>query len=164
MRKGFAKFDGFLIERFFQPLCNLLADRFGIARFTAAGFCLDASSLGWIVSRAPGLARDVQAWDATPAAAHLILLMLGLMALTGLRSVFRRHAGQQKANPLREVMRPHRGILLLLFVAQLAHIEPVGISQAADGVMLVTALLALYLGACAEPPPVRRSQFAPQAT
>lgn len=164
MQKVFAKFDGFLIERIFQPLCNLLADRFGIARFVAAGFCLDLASLGWIVSRAPGLARDVQAWDATPAGLHLILLLLGLTALTGLRSVFRRQAGQQKANPLREAMRPHRGILLLLFVARMAHVEPVGIAQAADGVMLVAALLALYLGACAERPPVRRSLFAPQAT
>jgi hypothetical protein len=164
MRKVFVKFDGFLIERLFQPLCNVLADRFGIARFIAAGFCLDLSSLGWIVSRAPGLGRDVQAWDATPAAEHLILLLLGLTALTGLRTVFRRQAGQRKANPLREVMRPHRGILLLLFVAQMTHIEPVGISQAASGVMLVAALLGLYLGACAERPPVRRRLFAPQAT
>jgi hypothetical protein len=164
MRKGFAKFDGFLIERIFQPLCNLLADRFGVARFVAAGFCLDLSSLGWIVSRAPGLAQDVQAWDATPATLHLILLLLGLTALTGLRSIFRRQAGQRKANPLREAMRPHRGILLLLFIAQMTHIEPVGISQAADGVMLVAALLGLYLGACAGRPPVRRTVFAPQAT
>ena len=100
--------------------------------------------------------------DGLRKALHLILLLLGLTALTGLRSVFRRQAGQQKANPLREVMRPHRGILLLLFVAQMA--QPAGVAQAADGVMLVAALLALYLGACAERPPVRRSLFAPQAT
>jgi hypothetical protein len=163
MRKAFVEFDGFLIERIFQPLCNFLADRFGIARFIAAGLCLDLSSLGWIVSRAPGLERDVQAWDATPAAADLILLLLGLAALTGLRTVFRRQAGQQKANPLREVMRPHRGILLLLFAARMSQIEPAGISQAADGVMLVAALLGLYLGACAERPPLRRGVFALQA-
>jgi len=42
MRAGFTIFDELLIERVFQPLCNILAIRFGVARTAAA-----ASYLTW---------------------------------------------------------------------------------------------------------------------
>ncbi len=163
MRVTFASFDEFLIERMFQPACNLLAERLGIARASAAGFCIDIASLGWIIARVPPLSKEVMTWDAMAATLHLAILLFGLAALTGLRAVFRRQAGRQagrQANPLRQTMRPHRAILLVMLIARLAQFQAPGIAEFADMAMLLAAIAALYLGACAERPPVHRTLFA----
>jgi hypothetical protein len=154
----FASFDAYLIERLFQPACNLLTDRFGVARTSAAGFCLDIASLGWIVARVPPLSKEVVAWDAMAATLHLVILLVGLTALIGLRTVFRRQAGRQ-ANPLRQTMRPHRAILLVMLIARFAQFQAPGMAEFADMAMLLAAIAALYLGACAERPPVHRTLF-----
>jgi hypothetical protein len=159
----FASFDAFLIERLFQPACNLLAKRFGVAPASAAGFCIDVASLGWIISRVPQLSKEVMTWDAMAATLHLVILLLGLTALIGLRAVFRRQAGRQtgrQANPLRQTMRPHRAVLLVMLIARLAQFQAPGIAEFADMAMLLAAIAALYLGACAERPPVHRTVFA----
>lgn len=158
----FASFDELLIERVFQPVCNLLADRFGVKRASAAGFCLDIASLGWILARAPQLSRETMAWDAVPATLHLVILLVGLMAFTGLRSVFRRRTGSRQANPLRLTMRPHRAVVLVMFLARLMQFQAMDIATCADAVMLVAAAVALYLGACGERPPLHRSALVPQ--
>jgi hypothetical protein len=160
MRVTFTSFDEFLIERVFQPGCNLLAQRFGVARSSAAGFCVDVASLGWIVARVPPLSKEVVNWDVVPATLHLMILLVGLTALTGLRTLFRRQAGQRRANPLRQTMRPHRAILLVMLLARLLQFQAPGLTEFADAAMLVAAIAALYLGACAERPPVHRALFA----
>ncbi|HET6607626.1 MAG TPA: hypothetical protein VFG62_13190 [Rhodopila sp.] len=163
MGATFASFDELLIERVFQPACDLLAERFGVTRASAAGFCLDVASLGWIVARVPRLSKEVADWDATAASLHLLILLLGLLALTGLRTLFRRQAGRgagRQANPLRQTMRPHRAVLLLMLIARLAQFQAPGVAEFADMAMLLAATAALYLGACAERPPVHRSLFA----
>lgn len=160
MRVTFVSLDELLIERVFQPLCDRLAERFGVPRLSAAGFCLDLASLGWIAARVPGLSGDVMDWDAGPATMHAVILLVGLTALTGLRSLFRRQVTYRQANPLRRVMRPHRAILLVMLLARLAQMRAPGIAGFADIAMLVAAIVALYLGACAERPPVHRSVFA----
>jgi hypothetical protein len=155
MRKTFAPLDDALIERVFQPASDLIAHRIGLSRANAACFCIDIASIGWIVSRAPGLSESVAAWDAWVAFLDVAMLMLGLVALICLRMLFRR-AGPKQANPLRAIMRPHRAIVLLMLGARLAQLHSSGLAGAADLVMLLCATCALYLGACAEPPPVRR--------
>jgi len=161
MLAGLTNFDELLIERVFQPLSHVLAARFGVARSSAAAFFVDIAALGWIVARGPGLARDVMAWHAATATLHLLLLLLGLTALTVLGSLFQRHAGLRHANPLRQTMRPHRAVLLILLLVRLAQFQEPALTECADLAMLAAAVVAVYLGACAERPPVRRDRLSP---
>jgi hypothetical protein len=161
MRLTFASVDELLIEQVFQPVCDLLAGRFGVARSSAAGFCLDLASLGWIAARAPRLSSDVVNWDTGPAMMHAVILLAGLTALTALRALFRRQVGCRQGNPLRHIMRPHRAILLVLLLVRMAQTRGPGIAGFADIAMMIAAIAALYLGACAERPPVYSSLFAP---
>jgi hypothetical protein len=156
MRKTFAPLDDMLIERLFQPVSDLISCRFGLNRGTAACFCLDIASLAWIMSRLSGLSDAVSAWDSGTAFLDLALLMLGLIALISLRSLFHRTRGKQ-GNPLRRAMQPHRAIVLVMLAARLTQLQSPGLGDAADIAMLVFAASALYLGACTERPPVRRT-------
>jgi hypothetical protein len=156
MRKTFAPVDDALFERLFQPAADLMAHRVGLSRTAAACFCIDLASLSWIASRAGGLSGAVAEGNIGGAALEVSLLLLGLVALISLRTLFRRAAGKQ-GNPLRLAMRPHRAVVLLMLVARLLQLQVPGLAAAGDVAMLVFAASALYLGACAERPPIRRS-------
>ncbi|HEY4042082.1 MAG TPA: hypothetical protein VGM32_09600 [Rhodopila sp.] len=155
MRNTFALLDDVLIERMFQPAADFIALWSGLSRSAAACCCVDGASVAWIVSRAPRLADVVSAWDAGPAFLRLTLALLGLVALASLRVLFRR-AGCRHANPLRPAMRPHRAVALLMLLSCLARLHAAGLEEAAETVMLMCSAAALYLGACAERPPLRR--------
>jgi hypothetical protein len=156
MRKTFTPLDDVLIERVFQPVADLITNQVGLSSRTAACVCIDAASLAWIISRARGLSDAVTAWDCVTACLDLALLLLGLAALSSLRTVFRRATGKKQGNPLRLAMQPHRAVILLMLAARVAQLQSVGLSDAADAAMLICSAAALYLGACAERPPVRR--------
>ncbi len=160
MGKTFAALDDGLIEHFFQPLSDLISCRIGLGRTGAACLCIDFAALSWIASRARGLSDAAAAWNATTAFLDLSFLLLGLVAMIGLRTVFRR-AGCKPTNPLRSVMQPHRAVVLLMLVSQLVQLRTSGLAELADCAMLTFAAFAMYLGACAERPPVRRQQMAP---
>lgn len=162
MRKTFAPVDDLLIERLFQPASDLIAHWIGLSRSTAACVCIDIASLGWIASRAGGVSTAFNHRNTGDAFLDFSLLLLGLVALTSLRTLFRRAAGQQE-NPLRLSMQPHRAVVLLMLVARLVQFQTPSLAEAADLAMLVFAVSALYLGACAERPPIRRSWLAAQA-
>jgi hypothetical protein len=154
MKAKFVRFDDALIERIFQPLADSITCRIGLDRLSIAGFCLDAASVAWILSRAGGLALAVTQWDPGAAFPRMLLLLLGLVALTSLRTVFRRVGARSGANPLRVTMLSHRGVVLALLAARLPVLgEFAGI---ADVTMLGFAACALYLGACASRPPMHR--------
>jgi hypothetical protein len=155
MRMKFAPLDDALIERLFQPASDMVTNRLGGSPKTVACFCVDIASVCWIVSRLPGLSDAVVNWDASASLLNLSLLLLGLVAMISLQTLFRRAGGKQ-ANPLRQAMRPHRGIVLLMLAARLAQLREPGLADAADLAMLMFAAFALYLGACTERPPVRR--------
>ncbi len=159
MRKTFASIDDTLIERLFQPVTDRLANRLGFGRANAACACIDAASLSWIVSRARGLSDAAESWQVATSFFEVSILLLGLVALLSLRTLFRR-AGTRQANPLRQAMRPHRAIVLLMLAARLAQLHTPNLSDLADVAMLVCAGSALYLGACAERPPLRRAAAA----
>jgi len=106
------------------------------------------------------LSDAVAAWESGTAFLDLVLLLLGLVALASLRTLFRRAAGRQ-ANPLRPAMRPHRAIVLLMLAARIAQLHTSGLAELADLAMLICAAAALYLGACVEPPPLRRGWALP---
>jgi hypothetical protein len=159
MRKTFAPLDDVLIERLFQPVSNLVSHRVGVGRGAAACFCIDIASLSWIVSRVGALSNAVAIWDASAAFLDVTFLLLGLVALVSLRTLFRRANGKQ-ANPLRMAMQPHRAIVLAMMVARVLQYNAATLGDAADLGMLLFAASALYLGACAEPPPVRRAATA----
>src|ERR1700754_3671935 len=101
MRKTFAPIDDALIERIFQPLCDVLTQQTGFTRTRTACFCIDAAALAWIVSCAQGLSDTVTRWQVSAAALSLAMLLLGLVALISLRALFRRAADRKSANPLR---------------------------------------------------------------
>jgi hypothetical protein len=155
MRKSFATLDDALLERLFQPASDVMTHRLGLARSATACACVDVAIVAWIVSCEPRLSAAVMAWNAGGAFVDLILLLAGLAAMVSLRELLRRR-DSDKANPLRPAMQPHRAIVLLMLVARLAQWQSPGLAEAADLVMLVSAVAALYLGACAERPPIRR--------
>ncbi|HEX3573607.1 MAG TPA: hypothetical protein VHU42_03310 [Rhodopila sp.] len=157
MRTCFALLDDWLIERVFQPISDVITDRIGFSRTTAACFCVDFASTAWIVSRARGLTGEVTAWDAGAAVRDMSILLLGLIALVSLRMLFRRTERRQ-ANPLRLSMQPHRGVVLMMLTVRLVEMHAPGLVDAADLAMLLFAGSALYLGACVERPPVRRGR------
>jgi hypothetical protein len=155
MRKTFAPLDDVLFERLFQPLSDFMSDRLGFGRATAACRFIDLAALCWIMSRAQGLSKSVAAWNAAASFGDMAMLLLGLVALLSLRTLFRR-AGAKQANPLRQAMQPHRAIGLLMLAVRLTQLQAPMFADLADGAMLVFAASALYLGACAQRPPVRR--------
>jgi hypothetical protein len=157
MRKMFAALDDVLIERVFQPVSNLLSDRIGLTRSGTACFCVDIASIAWIVARTGGLSDAVAAGNAGTLVLDLTLLLLGLVALTSLRTLFRRASTGKQANPLRLAMQPHRAIMLLMLASRLVQWQAPGLADAAELAMLVCAIAALYLGACTELPPIRSS-------
>lgn len=160
MQLNFISLDDALIERMFQPVADALSDRLGLERRRAACLCIDVASVGWILSQAKALSDAVMDWQAGTSFARMALLLLGLMALTGLRGLFLRLTGEAKGNPLRPAMRPHRMVVLLMLVARLVGFDVAGLAQVADLAMLGFAAVALYLGACAARPPVRRRRSA----
>jgi hypothetical protein len=159
MQASFSRFDDALIERAFQPLADSITTRIGLDRLRIAGLCLDAASLAWIVSQAGALADAMTQSDPIAAVFRVVLLLLGLVALTSLRTLFRRVGARTGANPLRVAMLPHRGIVLALLVARLPTLT--GFAGMADLAMLGFAACALYLGACASRPPVQRNARIP---
>ena len=155
MHKTFGRVDDVLIERLFQPVADLLTIRFRMTRTGVTCFCVDLASLSWIASRAHGLSDAVTRWDATGSFLSFAMLLLGLLALTCLRTLFRR-AGTKQGNPLRLAMLPHRAIVLLMLATRVVQLQAPGLADLADMGMLMFAASALYLGACTERPPVRR--------
>jgi hypothetical protein len=156
MRTKFAPFDDALIERLFQPATDLVSHWLGLGRIWTTCVCIDLASLSWIVSRAGGMSRSVTEGNVGGAALDVSLLLLGLVALLSLRTLFRRAGGKQ-GNPLRLTMLPYRAVALLMLVARSFELQAPGLAEFADVGSLVFAVAALYLGACGEPPPVRRS-------
>ena len=156
MQRHFVTFDNALIERVFQPTADTISDRLGLSQWRAARFCIDLASLGWILSQSQALSDAVLTWDAGLASARFVLLLLGLVALTALRSLLQRAAGGVTGNPLRLAMRPHRAVVLLMLVARIANGGEMSMATLADLAMLGFATAALYLGACAARPPMRR--------
>lgn len=157
MPKAFTPLDNILFQKLFQPMSDMAAQRMGIGRGSAACLCLDLASLSWIVSRTTGLSGAIShgARDNGVAFLDLSLLLLGLAAFISLRIMFRRSATAQ-ANPSRLSMRPHRAVVLLMLGARLMQLRALNFADAGDIAMLMFATSALYLGACTEPPPVRR--------
>lgn len=156
MRKTFGLLDDVLIERLFQPVADFLAHRLGLGRMSAARICLDIAAIGWILSQARALSDVVLAWDVGVSFLRLLLLLIGLVVLINLRAVFARIAGAGNTNPLRVAMLPHRAIVLVMVAARLGGLHRPGLAEWADLTMLGCAAVALYLGACASRPPLRR--------
>lgn len=154
MQASFTRLDDALIERLFQPLADTIMNRFGLDRLRAACLCLDGASLAWIISQAGALGQAVSGWNAGTACLHVLLLILGLAAMTSLRSLFQR-ISTRGANPLRSAMVPHRGLALALLIGQALTVY--GLAGWAELAMLGLAAAALYLSACRPRPPVRRS-------
>ena len=160
--RRFAAFDDNLIDRLFQPLADRIAGRFGIGRFLAATLCLDGATLAWLLSQAGTVADAVSKGGAAACWMPVFTLLLGLVALTSLRTLFQRASGgRATANPLRQAMRLHRAAVLLLLLARLARLGfGASFADAADLAMLVAATASLYFGACSGAPPPLRAALA----
>ena len=110
----------------------------------------------WIASRVGGLSAGVAQGDLGSTVLSILMLLLGLVALISLRTLFRR-VGRKQGNPLRPAMQAHRGVALLMLMAGLLRLQAPELDNAGDVAMLAFAIAALYLGACAQPPPLRRN-------
>jgi hypothetical protein len=154
--KSFAEVDDLLLERVFQPVADFLAGHAGWGCRAVAGFCVDVAAVAWIAARAPALGGTAALREPGAFAMAAALLGLGLVALVSLRVLFRRVARGRHGNPLRAVMQPHRAVALLLLLVRVAQVRMPQLADVADVVMLLFSVGALYLGACAEPPPVPR--------
>ncbi len=84
MQVSFARFDDALMERLFQPVADLVTYRTCLDRLHIAGFCLDAAAVAWILSQAGALTLAVTQWEVGAALPRMLLLVLGLVALTSL--------------------------------------------------------------------------------
>ena len=162
----FAALDDNLIDRMFQPLADRIAGRLGIGRFRAATLCIDGAALAWLLSQAGALAEAVSGGGAAACWMPALTLLLGLVALTSLRTLFQRASGgRTTANPLRQAMRLHRAAVLLLLLARLARLGyGVSFADAADLAMLVAATASLYFGACSGAPPMARRRHSTRHT
>jgi hypothetical protein len=154
LQQSFARLDDALIERVFQPLSDLIMQRFGLDRLRAACFCLDGASLAWILSQAGALGNAATGWHATQLCWRAVMLVLGLMAMSSLRSLFQRMAGRRAANPLRSAMAPHRCLALAMLLAQLVDIG--SLAGWAALAMLGLVVVGMYFSACLPRPPLHR--------
>jgi hypothetical protein len=145
--------DDRLIEHVFQPVADTLYQQLRLTRFRAACWGLNAAAIAWVLAQSSPLSNAVMAWQAGQAVMRALLLLLGLTALLGLRSLFQLVAKSRTPNPLRAKMLPHRCLVLLFLTTDLAHLRYTGkLDSAADIAMLGFAATALYLAACASPP------------
>lgn len=154
MQRNLARLDDVLIERLFQPLADTVQNRFGVDRLHAACFCLDGAALAWIASQAGTLGHAVSHWHGTLAIGRGLLLLLGLVAITSLRTLFQRLPRRPGANPLRASMLPHRSMALILLAAQCVDLTSLG--GWTELAMLALIAVALYFSACLPRPPAHR--------
>ena len=114
MQASFVRFDNALIEHVFQPLTDLITGRIGLDRLRVVGICLDAASIAWILSQADALTHAVTQWDAGASFLRMLLLLLGLVALTSLRLYFIAHAFETVPIRCARLCYPIDSILALL--------------------------------------------------
>jgi hypothetical protein len=159
MLRNFASVDGALIDKVCQPFIDWIDQRVAIDCFQVARICIDLSALAWIVSQAPAaVASD----GAAPLGIQFALIVLGLGAIMILRATFQRAGGGRQPNPLRAAMYTHRlGCMFWLagLVVKTATV-PMGLASLALFAVGGFATIALYVGACSNPPPKRRENWA----
>jgi hypothetical protein len=155
MRGNFASLDGALIDKVCQPIIDWFAQHVAIDCFRVARICIDLSALAWIVSQASDAAASP---GSVPQGIQFGLIVVGLGAIMMLRATFQRAGGGRQPNPLRAAMFAHRLACLLWLTALLAKSTtmPAGLASMALFAVGGFATVALYVGACSNPPPTRR--------
>ncbi len=168
MRAALARLDDTLIDRVFQPWVDWMSGHLSLDCFRAARVCTDLAALAWILSQAGDVVAALGSAESGPAAPRCALLVLGLAAITVLRTLFQKIGGggsAARANPLRAGMQPHRFLCQFWLVALLAKTAAAPAGLAAMGLLAVgvCATLAAYFGACSNPPPQRHASLAGHA-
>lgn len=166
MRAALTRLDDTLIDRVFQPLVDWMSEHLSLDCFLVARVCTDMAALAWVVSQAGDVVTALGSADSSPATLRFVLLVLGLGAITVLRTLFQ-HVGSggkaaARANPLRAGMQVHRFMCQFWLVGLLAKTAAAPFGLAAMGLLAVgmCATLAAYFGACSNPPPKRHAYMA----
>jgi hypothetical protein len=164
VRKAFTQLDNMLIDAVCQPAVDRIS---AIAAFRCdriSRCCLDLSSVAWIVSQAGAAVAAAKSEVAGLLACQIMLMMLGLTAMSTLRSAIGRIGRVQggHANPLRPSMTIHRLSCLIWLVCLTAKTVMAPAEVASLALFAVGALVTagIYVGACANRPPARRQSGA----
>ena len=164
MQDSLARLDDALIDRVFQRAVDRITRHVATDCFRLACVGTDLSALAWILSRAGDIAEAARSGAPLDVGFQSALLILGLGAMTVLRTPFQRAGGaaggRGRLNPLRAGMQIHRLICLfwLVGLAVKAAWAPAGLEPMALLAMGLSATVAVYVGACSNPPPRRREQ------
>lgn len=160
MRGVCGRLDDALIDTVCQPAVDRISGIAPFGCYRISRFCLDLSSVAWIVSQAGVTVAAAKSGVPGLMACQILLIILGLGAMSTLRSVFGRSSGVQggQANPLRPAMTVHR-LTCLLWLAGLTAktlMAPPDVASLALFAVSVFVTTGVYIGACANRPPERR--------
>ncbi len=159
MRKIFTHVDDALIDTVCQPAVDQISAITTFGCYRISRVCLDLSSLAWIMSQAGAAAAAAKSEIPGLMALQGVVIVLGLGAISTLRSVFGRSgAPSGLANPLRQAMTVHRlGCLLwLTLLVTRILMTPSTVASLTLFAVGVFATTAVYIGACSNRPPRRR--------
>lgn len=168
MRESWGRVDDALIDRVFQPLVDAISQHMPMNCFRMACVSTDLAALAWIVSQAQATTVATGSGVLGFEAFQFSLILLGLGAITLLRTPFERMGGTgggtERANPLRPGMYVHR-LACLLWLAVLAAktaAAPVGLGSVALFSVGIFVTAAVYIGACSSRPHKRSQRFGRQ--
>jgi hypothetical protein len=162
MRETLVRLDDGLIDRVFQRWVDWISGHLTFDCFRLARIFIDLAALAWILSQAGGVVAAFGSAVPGQAAMRGGLLMVGLAAITVLRTLFQKVGGDGqsagRANPLRAGMLTHRLLCHVWLVGLLVKTAGAPFGLEAYGVLAVgvCATLAAYFGACSNPPPKHR--------
>jgi len=162
MREILARMDDRIIDQEFQPSVDWFSNQLRFDCFRLAGICADLSALAWILSQAGAVTAALGSGVPGQAPFRCVLLLLGLGAITILRTLFQKVGGggrrSAQANPLRAGMFLHRLVCHFWLIGLLLKTAgtPFGLESCGLLAVGVCTTLAVYFGACSNPPPKRR--------
>ncbi len=164
MRQRLGRLDDILIDIVCQPVVDWIDQMVAFNCFRIARFLLDLAAFAWILSQAESAVTAARTGLPGLATFQFTLIVVGLGAITVLRSIFNRggdggstrQGGLQ--NPLRPGMFTHRLTCLVWMLCLLLKtaLAPANFGSGALLAVGTFATAALYLGACSKPPSKRR--------
>jgi hypothetical protein len=156
MKEQFALLDDTLIDRFFQPVADRMAERWRLGSFRLARMFLDTAAVALILSQAAHEPGTDAFGLSLPYLYPVLVLVPGLAAMSILRTEFRRTEMKSSthktsaANPLRLGMHWHRIVCFFWFMVLLLQTSETHprLEGAALLVVGLFATLAVYFAAC----------------
>jgi hypothetical protein len=164
MKQQFALLDDALIDGFFQPWADRIAERWRLSSFQLARTFLDIAAVALILSQAAHAPGSAALDQSVPYLYSVLVLVPGLAAMTILRTEFRRTENKTgahrspAANPLRLGMHWHRIVCFFWLMVLLLQVSetPPRLEGAALLAVGLFGTLSVYFAACFSRPPKPR--------